>query len=597
MSTRFDLDMLNRDPQLIALAALADDVFSFLNRQVTIPASCVGLVYADSSQPKLVDAGRPVESGNVRELLIARTVPFHLEYFFNNLASQDGYQFSASVKLSVRLVPDRTELEAFRRNILGSHRRVGQDRLLKHCEQPVRAAVASFAKSQTAQKLLSPECWNDFDGVLSEHFKPVGFESGLALGPDPDVVFESPAFEEFEEEQKVAALQRERQEREQQLREAASKAREQHLAEMGDLLEKVKTMADEGGALNVPELIKTFNASQRGQLYHGLMLTQEPVERTKAILVVAGGELLWFDPADAQSPTRRLKLPAGAGALRSVRLASNGESSRILVGARHGVHMIEEDGETVRTYSLSHEPEIRGGVNAAAILNDRLYATHSEVGLMSWALDSPGKRTPCLTEFTEGSRSVRDIQSEGNRRLWFSVDDLVVGWTPGDDASQTAMQAPAEVTALLLADGYAIAGLRNGSIVRWLTNNTSDMETVRSTASAPVRSLAWLSGGGVPRLLIGDGRQYLELLVLGDSYQGAYRCFHNLRWGFAAEDLIVGVNDRRDQLFIWHGDDPESPQSIVSIGRLIGRSIQDVALRTLPPASVSAEPNQGSATA
>ena len=116
-------------------------------------------------------------------------------------------------------------------------------------------------------ELLSPECWNDFDALLAEHFKPVGFESGLALGPDPDVVFESLAFEEYEQDQKVVALQRERQEKEQELRESAARAREQHLTEMGDLLEKVRTMADESGGVSVPELIKTFNASQRGQLY------------------------------------------------------------------------------------------------------------------------------------------------------------------------------------------------------------------------------------------------------------------------------------------------------------------------------------------
>ena len=95
--------------------------------------------------------GKPIESGDVRELLIVRTVPFHLEYFFQGLVSKDGYDFTASIKMSVRVVPDRTELEAFRRNILGSHRRVAQDRLIQHCEQPVRAAVASFAKARAAK--------------------------------------------------------------------------------------------------------------------------------------------------------------------------------------------------------------------------------------------------------------------------------------------------------------------------------------------------------------------------------------------------------------------------------------------------------------
>ena len=140
------------------------------------------------------------------------------------------------------------------------------------------------------------------------------------------------------------------------------------------------------------------------------MALNEPVERTRAILVVAGGELLWFDPADVQRPVRRLKLPADAGALRSVRLTQNGETPRILVGARYGVHVVEEDSETVQTYVLKDRSEIRGGVNAATVLNRYLYATHSEVGLMAWLMEKPEAQSLCLTEFTDGSRAVRDVQ-------------------------------------------------------------------------------------------------------------------------------------------------------------------------------------------
>ena len=92
---------------------------------------------------------------------------------------------------------------------------------------------------------------------------------------------------------------------------------------------------------------------------------------------------------------------------------------------------------------------------------------------------------------------------------------------------------------------------------------------------------------GVGRLLIGDGRPHLDLHVLGDSYHGEYRCGQNLRWGFATEDLVVGVNDRRDQFFAWHADDPEAPAASTSIGRLTGHSIQDVALLSKPIESVT----------
>jgi hypothetical protein len=106
------------------------------------------------------------------------------------------------------------------------------------------------------------------------------------------------------------------------------------------------------------------------------------------------------------------------------------------------------------------------------------------------------------------------------------------------------------------------------------------MEWIRPPSGEAVHSLEWLPGGGAPRLLIADKRPYLTLQVLGDTYHAAYRWTQPLRWGFAAEDWIIGVNDARDQLIIWRGDTPEEPVATLHIGRLFGQSIQDVALAT-----------------
>lgn len=578
MSNRLDLDRLNRDPSLVACAASADEVFSFLTRQISVPASCVALVRGPSGQPAVLSAGKEIDKDRATELLFVRATPFELEYAISGLPSKDGYECSASVQMTVQIAPERTELEAFRRSLLGSRREVGLARLHHHFEEAVRAALGAFVKARDAADLIAPDRWGEFDAVLAEHFKPVGFESGMTLGPDPRVALSSPAYTASQKEQQAAMLREERAREEQRLREAAAKERQAHLAELETMLEKVKAMADRSGILSVPELIQTFDVAQRGRLYHGLMSMAAPSRRTEAVLVVAGSELLRFQPADVQKPDRRQKLPNDAGALRSVRLAGQPDDDRILVGARYGVHLIEGEAAEVRTCVMESRPGVRGGFNSVVLRDDRIFASHSEIGLIAWSLEKPNVPHPCLTELTAGSRSVRDVQTDAAGRLWLSVDDLVIGWNPDEEGSQSAWQAPKEVTALTVADGYAFGGLRDGAVVRWPLADGQHMETIREPTGPPVTSLAWLSGGGVPRLLIGEGRQYLTLHVIGDSYTGQYRCPHELRWGFAAADLIVGVNDRRDHLFLWHVDDPRLPASSVSIRRLTGRSIQDVAL-------------------
>lgn len=576
MATRFDLDLLTRDPALVAKAAFAEDVFSFLTRQLSVPAGCVALTFGNAGQPSLASSGRTIDAGDVRELLFAKTCAFELAYELDGLRSSDGHEFSASAKIMVQLVPERTELEAFRRNVLGSQRYVRDDRLRQYCEDAVRTAAASLAKSLTGEELFAPQSWAAFDDILLNQFKPIGFESGLALGRDPRIAFRSPAFVESRRQDRAAALRQQRLAEDAAMRETAARAREQQLAEIADMLEKVKAMSRESGGLSVPELIRTFDPAQRGRLYLGLMATGKPLRQTEAVLVVAGAELLRFDPADLTRPVQRKALPGGAGPLRSVRVA--GDNGTILIGARNGVHLVATDSGEARTYVFDDRPDVRGGVNAAVLLDGHIYATHSEVGLIRWPIEAPGEHRLCLEEVTQSGRAVRDIRLDQTERLWFGVDQSVIGWRPGDEAPLVRLSSPCEVTAMLPAHGDVMAGLKDGSVMRWLMGDPAQAQSIRAATGDPVRSLAWLSGGGVGRLLIGDGRPHLDLHVLGDSYHGAYRCGQSLRWGFAAEDLVVGVNDRRDQLFTWQPDGPEAPAASTSIGRLTGHSIQDVAL-------------------
>ena len=188
----------------------------------------------------------------------------------------------------------------------------------------------------------------------------------------------------------------------------------------------------------------------------------------------------------------------------------------------------------------------------------------------------------CLANVTAGTRAVRNVQLDDAGRLWFSADRRVVGWSPDESAPPILLPAPAVVTALLVADGRVHAGLDDGRVVRWEIADPSQMETLRGPADHAVHSLCWTAGGGIPRLLVADGRPQLDYQVLGDAYLGTYACDQRLRWGLAAEDCILGVNDRRDQLFLWQPDSPQQPAACVSIGRLCGRSIQDITLLPSP---------------
>jgi hypothetical protein len=578
MAAKFDMEALTRNSELVALRVSAEDVFSLLNRAFSVPTSWVALAWGKAGRPWVAPSGSAIEASDVRDILLVRTTSFLLEYSFTGLASRDGYEFSASARLPVQTVANEADLSAFERTLLGSSERVEATRLRQHCEEAVQTAVAEFASERSAETLSSAASWDAFDAVLVERFKPVGFASGLALGTELRVTFESPAYVESRQAEQTSMLRRQRQEADERLRAVAAAARTKHLAELGTLLEQVKGIADKSGGLNVADLMKTFDAQQRGALYEGLVTLSQLMRRTEAILVLAGTEILWLDPADPHVPLRRQDLAGDAGPLRSIRLAGDDDEQRLLVGARRGVHVLDTETGERKTYILPAEYQPRGGVNSTVIAGEYLYGTHSEIGLVRWPLEQPEESGLYLDEVTRGAKSIRDVQADETGRLWFSVNNLVVGCHPERDSAPTVMSAPAEVSKMVLADGFVHAGLTNGGIVRWSTANPGMMETLRGEGRDAVRSIAWLRGGGIPRLLIADGEAHLDLQVLGDAYHGEYRCERRLRWGFAADDYIVGVDSTRDRLFLWRIDAPAQPVATVSAGRICGRSIHDVAM-------------------
>lgn len=575
----FDVTTLNRDPDLVCVLVRAGDVFSFRVRQIIVPPACAALVWEAGPQPLLARSGGIVESEGVRELLFVRTTPFAVQARATKLNSRDGYEFAATVQAAVQVIAERTELISFRSAILGSDNRVGADALQRHCEAVLRAAISDYVSSHDASTLLGTTAIGQFEPVLAERFKPLGFESGLMLAGPARLTLESPDHARAKQAEQTAAARRKQAESEERLRAAANESRARHLQDLAAILEQARGLATKTNA-SLIEIIKTYDPARRGALYEGLGTMNRSAAKT-TIFVAAGNEIIAFDPSSPREPTTRLNLSSEAGPLRSLRLSTAAGQAALLVGAKSGVHIVDlGDKPSLRQTCVLAQPPppLRHGFNSAAIVGDHLYATHSEIGLLRWALTEPTPHEQCLGDVTKGAKTVRDLQVDDSGRLWFGVDDRVVSWVPGTDAAMTALTAPTPVNAVITAGDLVYAGLADGTVLCRPTDGPGEPATVRRS-DRPVQSLAWLAGGGAPRLLIANGRPHLDLQVIGDAYRVEYHCRWDVCWGFANDDWIVGVNAPRDQIVIWPIDAPAEPAATTSIGRLCGHSIQDVAMK------------------
>ncbi|MEK6642559.1 MAG: hypothetical protein AABZ08_01510 [Planctomycetota bacterium] len=588
ISTEFNLDAFIRDETAFARVVPAGDLFTRLTRQIVVPPSCAALVWGEAAQPSFFAGGRPIEAAGARDVLIVKAMPIQLEYEVSPLPSRDGFDYSASLRIAVQVVPDRTELEQLRRSLLGSRNRADAGDVRTHLDETIRRALSAFTKQHEAASLASPEHWRTFETVLSEQFQPIGFSSGLALESDIRVTFASTAYADRQRDQAVVTRREQQLAEESKLRTASAEARRLHLNELAALIERVQTATKAAPGTSVADVIRSFDVSRRGELYRGLMSLGTTVRRTESILIVAGQELLWFASNGGGNPTHRAALPMTLGPLRSVRLGEHEGRRIILVGARQGVFVMTVDApEAATPYAFTPLADLRGGVNSTAIHNGRLYATHSEAGLLGWPFGEPDAPNYCLEDMLRGAKAVRDVQATDDGRLWFTIDSRVCAWCPDSKEAPLLFTAPAVIHSLLVTDTHVFTGLDNGAILRWDKQSPSMHDELQSPGGDAVHSLAFLSGGGIPRLLSADKRPHLTLRVLGDTYHAEYRCKQPLRWGVAEEDVIVGVNDLRDQLILWRPDVPEEPLATIAVARTCGHTVQDVILAGAPTSVVT----------
>jgi hypothetical protein len=575
MGGRFDISALCSDAQTIARVVRAEDVFGLLTREVALPAQCAALLWGASGGPSCVGEGGVVSAADAREILFVRTATFPLSFEIDSLRSSDGFDCGAAISLGVLVIADKSELVAFSKRVMGSHSTVGIARITAICEQAVRTVAATVASSRTVVELTSPPGSKALADEIDKAVTPLGFECGLAFSKDVRASFSSRDHAESRRIAASAELGRQRLGAQESLRQAEATLREKHLASLAGVLEKVRAMSAKSGGLRVADLVKTFDAAQRGELYGALMAMDAPT-MTSRIVVAAGEEVIAFDPGRPSEIVARQALSDELGPLRSVRVSERDGGDVLLVGARTGVHLIGLDFQPKGKYSFASDKSLKHGVNAAVIVGEWLYATHSESGLIRWSLTKDAAEF-VLSEITRGAKSVRDVQLDDRGRLWLAAGDEVITVEAGASSPGARLNAGAEVSVLSVADRFAHAGLADGRIVRWPVDG-GDEEVIRGACGRRVESLEWLAGGGVPRVLVADRQTHLDLLVAGDSYRGEYRAPHGVRWGLAAGDWIVGVSETRDRLSVWNRKEPREPAAVIHVARACGELIEDVVI-------------------
>jgi hypothetical protein len=569
----------------VATILRADDVFGLLTRRFVVPAGWVVLARRTSGEATTHPAGTPVEAGGVDELLLARADPVHVEVVEDSVPSADDYQCRAIVRLALRIIPKTGDLKSFRATMLGSASQADVAALSRYVQWPCHRSLIEFAAKRSVAELVDGQDRDALQALLTERLQEALFAAGLALQGAPEVRFDSPAWDQVRAAQADAARQRDAHAAAQQLRQALHQARLQHLSDLEALLERLQTLSESSPGADLGELVRTFAEPQRGAIYEALWKLMPAGARTQWIVAVAGNDVLCFDPQLPDVPARQLSIKGDIGPLRSVRPAAIDNKLTLLIGAARGVYRVDEEELRVHDTHAFTAPggrELRGGVNSSAVWRSRLFATHSEVGLIAWELAAGAAAQFLLADLTGGARCVRRAQVVRDRLL-FTVDRAVIvcaAEDPRSDAARWLTAGMARLTALHATGDDVYATDEVGDAWHWRLDGPTEGRRLHRGDGSPVESVLCIEAGGVPQLVIAErGTPAIQTMALGDTFVCRYETGGpGVRRCAIAADLIVAMSDTRDLLFLWRPGETGSPLAVINVAAQWGHSIQDICL-------------------
>jgi len=589
-----DLNQFLQRPASVAARIAGSELFAGRVRTFDLPASWAALITRTDGPSEVAAAGSIIDGASVEELLIVRITPVDVSLHERDIPTQDGFLADADGTLRLTLPPERSDLAAFGKHVMGSYRRATTDNLARHVQPAIHLALTELFADQPIATLMAPESAPKLVAALTEAVGGPCFVAGLNLTDPPTITVRCRAYTRVLQTQQRIAIEQREHEAAQPLEAALSEARRRHLDDLAALLNRAKELASSAPGADLGNLLKTFSQSQRGALYQALFATESGRRATRWIVVAAGAELLFFDPADPAKPARRIPIDGTAGRVRSIQIACSGvetsagcsaptSESALWLGAATGVYELPVEASTpTRVFVVDNHPAVRGGFNAVCTAGDGLYASHSELGLLRWCIADAADATGLFAPLTRHAKTVRGVCA-WNGRLYCAIDDRIVAWryqaVAPDAADDEFRLDRGTVSTLEPTELGLFAGTSDGRVLLWRDDETTSPEVIHSGSNRAVEALWLLATHSVRRLIFTDTTPRVHAKVLGDHYTYHFEAGgQTLRRVEVAPDWIVATNDLRDRLLCWPADAGDRPPTVIPVSQLCQASIQDVCL-------------------
>ncbi len=441
-------------------------------------------------------------------------------------------------------------------------------------------ALRDFIRAHEAAALCDTDWTVAVAQALAVGLKRLVFDSGLTIDRVTGLAFTSETLARQDRLKRETAQRVERIRAREQVEEAAAAAAHKRLDDLGGLLEKLKGAAADDTDLRWHDLLPSLTPGERTRLLENLWRITPDQCIADQIVAVAGHECLWLEPTNPAELGRRVRLADDLGPLRSIR--HDADERRLLIGAALGVWVLDaDDGGVVECYRAACDKQPRTGFNAAGVVGQLLFATHSELGCWMWPVDEPRGGTALLVPANGVPGAIRALVATNDGRVAFSADAGVHLYTPQTEMTDVLGPFGGTIQSLAVLGTQLYAGTTDGHVLR------VDLEPIGGTCVTVHRTFTSIESiharrwNDLVEVVIPAG----DLGVCGVFGEEAavtrlLDAPMSIRRAWACDDLIVALSERRDRLLVLHAALPGRHVREAPVSRLVGHSIQDACLVT-----------------
>jgi len=613
-----DLDAFMANSEQLALRFDSKELPGLLSKELTVPAGAAALI-TEAGDERCLGAGEKV-GGSFKAMLVKTSVQ-RLQFDFAGLTSQDGLSLELSFVISLAPRPVELDLVQLRDNLFSGESSIGGATVQSYFDPSVRSAIGFFCGDHSAADLVGEsQRAGVYQHLRQELQKPL-FETGLDLKDVRDLVFGSSDYESRQRESAAAAQAQVAVKREQELellrkeldkeilfkdieaRDQADRLRKEHRLEryqemrerMGDNDLKALVMMlddDDRRSALIKELIeKDLSPEQKAsvtaneieaRLEERLREYQEQVSAltgmavearrddpvVERVLCVVGKRVLAYDPSTNLNPEVAKEVyetaDAGLGYLRSVRQQQLDGQSVILMGAQRGIYTLRN--QRLTPYPFPTPPQGKGGANSVSCVGGRIYATHSELGVVEWDFDKPDAGRSVFEWCTDGNSSTRGVTTGYDGRVYFSSGNRIFACDIlTEDRNEVYKGAKDSITAFHVERKKLYAGTKTGQILVWDLADPNSPEEYPIKKKNSIYMLRVAQIAGRDHLIIGSKDFTVSVAAPEKELYREYRAREEVRWVDGAGDYVIGVSRSGYKLFAWEVETQSKPALTVRV--------------------------------